>query len=217
MFFFYRLGSAVFAWPVVYGTQPAWSSRRVPNTREMIVVVAVFACLATFRDMRITLLMVLLVMAQVSGAQVYKIINADGTIAYSDRAQEGAEEVSVPTLQTYEAPTNLDSAPASEDADEYPEYTLFEVVKPEHNEPFRDNGGYVAIQLSVRPGLFREHEVSIFVDGKDLGSSRESSINLQNVDRGSHTVHGVIRDKDGKEVERTSRVTFHLHKSTANN
>ena len=167
--------------------------------------------------MRVVILMALLAVVQASGAQVYKIINADGSISYSDRPQEGSEEVDVPTLQTYEAPTDLESAGQSADAPAYPEYTLFEVTKPVHNETFRDNGGFVAIQLTLKPGLFRDHEVSIFIDGKDLGRSRATSVTLQSVDRGSHTVHGVIRDAEGKEVERTGGVTFHLHKSSVNN
>ena len=165
--------------------------------------------------MRCLLLCTLFTLSAIVSAQVYKIVNPDGTISYSDRPEEGAEEVDVPDVQTYEGPTNLDSIGSSTGKEEYPEYTTFEVIKPKHDETFRDNGGYVAIQVSVQPGLFREHIIALYMDGEDLGSSgRGTSIILQNVDRGSHTVHAVIRDADGKQVERTDGVTFHLHRNS---
>ena len=36
-------------------------------------------------------------------AAVYKIINPDGTVTFSDRPQEGAEELDVGTVQTIDA------------------------------------------------------------------------------------------------------------------
>ena len=151
-------------------------------------------------------------------AQIYKIVNPDGTVTYSDQPQSGAEEVQVQELQTYEAPTDLPTLTAEGATPAYPEYEVFEVSKPAHDETLRDNGGYVAIQITLKPGLFRDHTVAIYMDGEDLGGSgRGTSITLQNVDRGSHTVHAVIRDQDGKEIERTQGVTFHLHRTSVLN
>ena len=147
-------------------------------------------------------------------AAVYKIINPDGTVTFSDRPQEGAEELDVGTVQTIDADVPAKSREAPET--EFPAYELFEVATPKNDETFRDNGGQVSITLVLQPKLFRDHTISIFMDGKDLGGGggRTTSVTLSNVDRGSHRVHATVVGKDGEQIVSTAAVTFHLHRAS---
>ena len=146
-------------------------------------------------------------------AAVYKIVNPDGTISFSDRPQEGAEEIDVGTVQTVDTPTPAAGKKQPEEGT-FPGYDLFEVASPKNDETFRDNGGLVSIQLTLQPRLFRDHTISIFMDGKDIGGGRSTSVTLQNVDRGSHRVHATVVGKDGQQVTSTAPVTFHLHRTS---
>ena len=153
-------------------------------------------------------------------ARIYKWIMPDGSIQYSDRPQvQDAESVELPALQTYQAPP-IPASPAPDDDDEADVgvvYESFTVSSPGPDETIRDNGGVVKIALSVSPDLSYDHLVEIKLDGKGLGSGRATNITLTNVDRGTHSVQGVIKDKSGNTISTTPAVTFHLKRASRNN
>jgi hypothetical protein len=159
------------------------------------------------------LLLVCLLVPALASAAVYKIVNEDGSVTYSDRPQQGAEELKVAPVQTYQSQP-VPTGGATEEA-EFSGYDVFEVVSPENDQTFRDEGGTIPIMLRLEPGLHRDHVINIFMDGEDLGGNgRSTSLTLQNVDRGTHSVHAVIVDQDGKQLAATNTVAFHLHRTS---
>lgn len=163
---------------------------------------------------RIVILLLLLSVFGSVQAKIYKWVLPDGRILYSDRPQEAdAEELKLKPLQTYEAPKlptgNSTAKPKTPLATKY---TEFGFLQPEPDASLRDDGGTVSISLRLQPGLGADHSIDILMDGKVLGSGRTTGLELQNVDRGSHTLRAVIKDQAGKELAQTSPVTFHLLK-----
>ena len=117
-------------------------------------------------------------------------------------------------MQTYTAPRLPERAPETADtAEAFPGYERFEITRPENDATLRDNQGSVSIALQLEPGLHSDHKLEIFLNGELVGGGSSSSVQLRNVDRGTHTVHGVIEDASGKELARTAPVTFHLHRT----
>jgi hypothetical protein len=149
-------------------------------------------------------------------AKVYKSVQPDGTVVYSDsRPDAAAEEVKLPEIQFYSAPplpAPAQEEPPAEAADEG--YSRFEIAAPADDATVRDNGGTVRISLAMEPPLQDGHEVEIFVNGASVGRGRATSASLTNVDRGSHTVYAVVRDGSGQELARTGSSTFHLKRAT---
>ena len=164
--------------------------------------------------MRAFLVPIFFALCIAADAAVYKIVNPDGTVTFSDRPQEGAQELDVGSVQTVDTPIPRASAKKVAQP-QFPGYETFAVASPTDGQTFRDNGGLVSIQLTLQPRLFRDHTINIFMDGKDIGSGRSTSVTLQNVDRGSHSVHATVVGKDGDQVTSTTPVTFHLHRSSA--
>ena len=158
-------------------------------------------------------LMLLAMSAQ--GGEVFKWKAPDGSTVYSDRPQQGAEEVHVAPLQTYHSPPLPPEGAGRQDKPEtFPGYDRFEITRPQNNATLRDNGGNVSIALRLDPGLQNDHTLEVFLDGKLLGGSgKATSVQLRNVDRGTHTVHAIIKGASGKEFARTAPVTFHLHRT----
>ena len=160
-------------------------------------------------------MLALLVVIPVQAAGIYKIVQPDGTVVYSDRPAQGAEEVKLPELQTYTPPPspaglpNLDALrPPTDEA----AYERFVIASPANDATLRDNGGNVSISLDLAPGLKPGHSVDIRMDGESLGKGAGTSITLTNVDRGSHTVQAVVVDADGQQVATTPSITFHLQR-----
>ena len=163
--------------------------------------------------MRVTVFFLSLLICATAGAAVYKQVLPDGRIVYTDRPAEGAEEVKVGPIQTYSAPPVPKDALGADGAagQAAAEYTEFSVTTPVNDEVMRDNVGLVKVALQLAPALKPDHKINILMDGTALGEGGKStSITLQNVDRGTHTVSATVVDKSGKEIKRTEVVTFHL-------
>tara|TARA_Y100000588_G_scaffold292235_1_gene311533 strand:+ start:382 stop:879 length:498 start_codon:yes stop_codon:yes gene_type:complete len=163
--------------------------------------------------MRFLCFLICTLSASLVSAAVYKVINQDGTVSYSDKHQVGAEQIDVGTVQTYEA-LQLSPLETKKQTSEFPGYETFHILSPLPNQTLRDNGGLVSISLSLSPALFRDHILIVRMDGAELGSGRAMNFTLSNVDRGSHVLQGLITDKEGNLVSQTAAVTFHLHRTS---
>ena len=152
-------------------------------------------------------------------ATVYKNVQPDGTVIYSDIPSAGAEEIDLPEIQFYTAPrldTDLGSDDAAGQAAEQDSegYDTFAIASPENDATLRDNAGNVSISLEIQPALRAGHQIDIRLDGTSIGRGSGTSVALTNVDRGTHTVQALVLDGDGREVASTGSVTFHLRRAT---
>ncbi len=152
--------------------------------------------------------------AGVNAGGVYKWVDSDGNVFFSDRPQPGAEKITVHGLQTYRAPplTSMQTDDAVADPSTSEGYKIFEFATPKSNQVFRDNGGEVPVALHLEPALQGGHKIRLLLDGANSGEGSSTSATLTNVDRGTHSLGAAVVDGDGKEVARTT-VTFHLHRS----
>ena len=152
-----------------------------------------------------------------AGAKIYKSVLPDGSVVYSDTPPEqGAKPMELPGIQTYSPPplSAPTAAPAKEAEKGFQGYESFEVSAPADDATVRDNGGTVRISLMLAPGLRSGHKVEIFMDGKSIGSGAGTSASVTNVDRGTHSIHAVVRDAEGKELVRTPDSVFHLKQTS---
>lgn len=149
------------------------------------------------------------------GAKIYKSVLPDGTVVYSDTPPASdAKPVELPRIQTY-TPAPVPSIQAPQNKSEkntFQGYDTFEVTSPANDATVRDNAGTVSVSLSLSPGLRNGHKVEIFMDGQSIGSGAATTASVTNIDRGTHSIHAVVRDADGKEVIRTANSVFHLQK-----
>jgi hypothetical protein len=162
----------------------------------------------------LTLLLVGALCAPVA-AKVYKLVLPDGSVQFTDQPQEGAEEVKLPPVQTFQpppVPPAGDPRPGQRQ-DAAPLYESIAVVSPRPDETLRDNAGTVDITLSLEPSLRADHTVEILLDGKAIGSGAGTSVSVSNVDRGTHTVSAAVKDAEGNTVATAPVVTFHLKRA----
>lgn len=148
-------------------------------------------------------------------AEVYKSINADGEVIYSDVPSQGAQRVQMPELPTY-SPAPLPVAPAAPQAPPpvaAPAYSNITVSKPDNDETIRSNAGILNVSVTLAPALQIEagHRVQFFLDGKPLGKPiARSSTSFRNVDRGTHAITAAVIDDSGASLVTSAAVTVHL-------
>lgn len=146
-------------------------------------------------------------------AGIYKWVDDDGNIHYSDKEETGAEQVELSKAVTFTPPTTADdAAPTDQKKDEKrPNYTKMAIVQPKMNETIRDNSGNVSVGIELVPGLMSGDTIRIYLDGKEvLKNITQTSATLSNVERGSHSVRASVFNKDGVVLISSGSVIFHL-------
>lgn len=168
--------------------------------------------------MRANLLTLLpLTLALVSGAAaaatVYKWVDADGVIHFSDQPHPQAQEldvqpknlVSTPPVETSATTANAPTAAAA------PPYRC-DLIRPENDEVFL-NTRTISARLRVEPDLAPGDQVAIAIDGKRVQNqpTRATEFVIPDIDRGTHTIMIAVYDRTGeKQLCTTGAVTFHV-------
>lgn len=158
----------------------------------------------------------LLLIAQpsLSATKVYKKVMPDGSISYSDEAQDDAEVLNVepvPTVPAFKAPPS-ESKPEVK-TEEKPKnfYASLTILSPENDTAFNSGSGTVEVKFKNNPSLIRGHKYKIFLGSLLLSEQTENSFVTSNVDRGTHQLSVHIVDQAGR-VLKSATNTFTLHR-----
>jgi hypothetical protein len=155
-----------------------------------------------------------------ASAAVYKWVQPDGSVIYSDRApQENTAPTELPSLQQIKMPPpppqNTDTTSAnSASGAQATQYSKLEIVSPANNSAFRNNAGQVTVKLDLQPALQGDDAISLTLDGREVGQTRATSLTLKNVNRGTHNLGAAIKDSQGATLISASPVTFTLQRTS---
>ncbi|VAW66072.1 hypothetical protein MNBD_GAMMA10-1221 [hydrothermal vent metagenome] len=154
-------------------------------------------------------------------AEMYKWVDADGNISYSDQPPyKGAEQLEAPLISTTPAikvPPKT-AKPKEEDEDKNAtKYSYFKITSPENDATIRDNNGNFSIAMNSRPSLdvAAGHYISILIDGKAVKKQSSTTASFSNIDRGTHKISAQIKNRANKVLRSASAVTLHLHRQIA--
>ncbi len=165
--------------------------------------------------MRSLLIIVAMALSVAVQAQdrVYKRVNPDGSVEYSDQPTKGAEVMKVPKGSTFTMPATPASSTAQANRTEEEvsiQYESLEITQPEHDKAIRSNEGKLTALARVVPALAAEHRFRWNMDGAVVKDVNSPELRLNNVDRGSHTLQAEIVDVDGNVIIASETITFHL-------
>jgi len=162
------------------------------------------------KTMRYLTLSLLILFMPAVHADVYRSVDENGHVVYSDKPSEGAVKIEVKDAQTIKLPSAgpFKYQPPPKKAP--PRYSSVAISSPGNDESIRQNTGDVTVQISVSPGLRPGDVISLLMDGKEVASGPASSVTMKNVDRGSHTLQSRVLGSDGRTWASSETVTFHL-------
>lgn len=167
--------------------------------------------MAYARFMRLFIYTVLITFAAAASADVYRSVDEDGNIIYSDTPSEGAEKIDLREAQTVESQPGTESFQYEPpESDPPPRYKEVAITSPQNDESIRANSGNITIRMSVNPSLRPGDSLVLTMDGKEIASGRSTSVSLENVDRGTHSLSARVVGRDGKSLVSSDPVKFHL-------
>lgn len=167
-----------------------------------------------------TLLLLLIVLT--IQADVYRTVDRQGNIIFSDTATENAEKIELKESFTYTPPVITDLIEGELQSPipleiPIPSYTIV-ITSPTQNETVRENAGNVIITSLISPALSveRADKLLFSLDGNLKSTAQDaSSYTFTNVDRGSHIAVVSVVDKSGKTIKSSKSILFHLQRATS--
>jgi Domain of unknown function (DUF4124) len=169
------------------------------------------------RTLAFTLL--LLVCSAALAATVYRWVDENGVVHYSDQPHPNAEKLQVHAAQTYK-PSALDAPAAGGGGGGAPgaapaPYRGCAIVSPQDGQNFA-NVDSLTVVVQTDPVLHQGDKVYVVVDGQALngGNPTGSQFVLSPVDRGTHTAQAQVKDSSGAVQCQTPPVTFEVHQNS---
>ena len=161
--------------------------------------------------------------APVSAQQgIYRWVDDNGVVHFSDTPRDGAEEVEISPVQTFSAPAAATARPAAaegEAAEPDALYDALEIVSPSEEETIWNTGGVITVSVSPQPALKPGHSLAIYYNGQLINGDqpRATSVQLSEVFRGEHTISAEIRSASGRVLKRADPVTFFYRQTSVRN
>ncbi|WP_309045819.1 DUF4124 domain-containing protein [Marinobacter sediminicola] len=168
----------------------------------------------------ITAGLMLLISGQVT-AEVYRNVDAQGNVTFSDEPSKGAEKVKVKPVTTITLPKPQNVQETDKLREEVKrEGSIYESVSftyPENDQAFHSGNGDVQFEMSSSPGLASGHKYEVTLDGQPVGQSASGSVTVRNVFRGTHEAGIHIVDRNGVQIKTGSPIRFTIHRPSLQN
>lgn len=165
-------------------------------------------------------------LAAFAAGEIYKIVNPDGSITYTDqRPEPGAQPVELKPLSVVETDIQVppEAAPGEEGAEEAPMtarelrrmYRDFGIQQPAHEETFWGTANTVTITWGSSQEPQEGMQAALFVDGQRQSVPAAGSVTMA-LDRGEHVVYAELRDSGNRRIVTSERVTFFIKQNSVN-
>jgi len=170
---------------------------------------------------RILVVSIAVLSAGVVMAQAYRWTDAEGTVHYSDRPTEGAEEIYLPESTRGPSPyARAIATPAAADETAEPaalfSYESIEVSAPGPEETLWNIGGVLNVSLNVQPALRPGHQLRIYFDGETAEASGPN-FQIPEVHRGVHNIQAEVLDENGQLLGRSQPNRFYVQQTSIAN
>jgi hypothetical protein len=146
-------------------------------------------------------------------ATVYRWVDSNGVVHYSDQPHQGAKKADLGTLQViqFHAPATETPLPETNARkSEAPHYKVA-ILAPADGTTLRPGNQQVHVRVKVAPALGPTAKLQYKFDGKPLGEPTTAlRALLKKVYRGSHTLEVSVLSPQGKSLESASS-TFYVH------
>ena len=161
-------------------------------------------------------LLSLLVYAVTVDAGLYKGLDDEGNVVYSDQPFENAQKFTPPSLTVVNSPkAEIKKEVLEEEKTAEFKYTDFDIVSPKDNQTIWNEPDLgVTVQLKPALNTAEGHTVWLMMDKKPLVKNSQSmSLTIGRSDRGAHQLQAQVRDKEGKVILRSRVIVVHIKNS----
>ncbi|MEE4661205.1 MAG: DUF4124 domain-containing protein [Halieaceae bacterium] len=153
-------------------------------------------------------------------AQVYRVIDENGNVTFTDKPPPGGEEVDVRAPNTAKPPaasTFPKAAEPARDADKAGSNYTVTITSPADETIIPRGPGNFSVSASVTPGLRGGEKLQLLMDGSAHDEPRQAgNWSLTNVSRGEHTLAVAVVDGSGSRLATSDSVKVYVYRPSLN-
>lgn len=150
-------------------------------------------------------------------AALYKGLDSEGKVVFSDRPFKDAQKLELPPISVVSSSdSSSEKEVLAEEKAAVFQYMSFDIVSPINNQIIRTDSD-ISVSLNLRPGINTEknHSIWLLVDGKaQISESQDLSLQLGRLNRGAHELQAQIRSPDGEIIVRTKTSVVYIRPSS---
>ena len=158
--------------------------------------------------------------AAAATADVWRWVDDNGVVHFSDTPVEGAERIDVSEAsrttgaRVYTPPPQVGAGdePAPEVEEEF-RYESLTVASPAAEETLWNIEGTLNVSLALTPGLQSGHQVRVYFNGEPR-MVNSTSFTINEVWRGVHNIQAEVLDETGKLMIRSQPNRFYVQQNT---
>jgi len=149
---------------------------------------------------------------------VYKKVNKDGSVEYSDMPFPGAAELTLKdikaqnTLPSFKRPSTTNKKSARVQADTK---AAISIQSPSNGETIRNNQGNLTILVQKQGSKNNKYKTQILINGAPVGEPTQASvISIKNINRGEQKIKAQLLSSSGKILATSSETVVFLHRAS---
>ncbi|NRA83533.1 MAG: hypothetical protein HRU22_07130 [Gammaproteobacteria bacterium] len=149
---------------------------------------------------------------------VYKKINKDGSVAYSDQPFTGAQQIEMKASSQTQLPAVAISPLFKLNKKRTEAKSNFNIViaSPQPQQAIRSNNGELTIVVQTTPQLSSKYKVQLLVNNFAYGEPRQQTVfTVKNINRGEVLIKAHLVTKNGNILASTSETIVYLHRAIA--
>ncbi|WP_067515432.1 DUF4124 domain-containing protein [Endozoicomonas ascidiicola] len=150
-------------------------------------------------------------------AAIYKTVDEEGNVVFSDSAPAGkpSEEVKLKPLTPIPSPqSGLNISKPKPEEQKIVSYKKLEIVEPTPGATIQNQDSF-NVRIALAPGIQPGHRIRLLLNGKRVGeSSGQLSFTASNVERGSQVLTAEILDENSKVIK-SAKSTVFVHRAIA--
>lgn len=173
-------------------------------------------------------------LAGLQAATVYRTVDAQGNVIFTDKPIENSERIELEPLTVVPSPEPLSNASSNNTeaaGDSTPSnnasfaasgpfmpYSTFRIVSPQDEATLPTGvAGSVQVELDIDPDLRDDHRVRLLLDGQISQSAMHTrAFMLTGLERGEHRLRAELLDASGNVRHRSAPITLYVQRASVN-
>ena len=150
-----------------------------------------------------------LILSFTATAQVYKSVDADGKVTFTDQPDAQAEAVDIKTPNTLPAVTNKTAPPTEREI--VTGYTSVAISSPADNSIIANGLLPFTVTAATQPALKKTHKLQLKIDG-EVHSTSTGSFAIDGMYRGEHHFQVEILDKNNQPIKQSAPIKVFVYR-----
>ncbi|MEN1727507.1 MAG: DUF4124 domain-containing protein [Pseudomonadota bacterium] len=146
---------------------------------------------------------------------IYKVVDEDGNVTYTDqRPSEDAEPMVLPELNVLDSRSSAPPVTPGQTSDPDVEPLQLTIVTPQNEENIRGTGNTLTVALESSIELPASALIVFYLNGEAQEPIRTLNHTFDFIPRGEHSLRAELQTGSGRVLAQTESVTFYMRQAS---